>query len=345
MGDLPADLLWIVTGASGFLGNTLVRALLERQQRVRACIAEPELPASLAGLDCEITRLDLTDLASVAAAFAHSSATPAFVVHCAGIVSTAAKASPMLHRVNVDGTASVIVACRSAGVNRMAFISSVHAIPEPNPPGTIVEIDDPAGFDPDLVVGPYARSKARATALVLEATDLWRVVIHPSGLIGPYDFGDTYMTRMVRDAATGKLPAVVDGGYDFVDVRDVAAGIISALTCGTPGRCYILSGGYFEVAKLVHDVCLLTGQRPPIKVPLWLAKACAPAAELAARRRNVKPLFTGYALRTLNSPSEFSHQRATTELGYGTRPMSQTLADTVAWLQAKTEHELGVPSA
>ena len=345
MGDSPGGPLWIVTGASGFLGNTLVRALLEQQQRVRACIAGADLPAALVGLDCEKTRVNITDPASVAAAFARDPATPAFVVHCAGIVSLAEKASPLLQRVTVAGTANVIAACRSPGVDRLAYISSVHAIPEPNPPGTIVEIDDPARFDPDLVVGPYARTKARATALVLEATDLWRVVIHPSGLIGPYDFGDTHMTRMVRDAASGKLAAVVDGGYDFVDVRDVAAGIICAVTHGTRGRCYILSGGYFRVAELVREVCLLTGRRPPIKVPLWLAKACAPAAGLSALRRHVAPLFTGYSLRTLTSPSDFSHQRATTELGYGTRPMSRTLADSVAWLQARTEHEPGVPDA
>lgn len=337
MGPNDVEPLWIITGAAGFLGNTLVRALLERGRRVRACIIETETPESLAGLACEVVRMDVTDRASVAAAFAHESGARAFVVHCAGMVSIVGKVSPLLRRVNVEGTANVVAACRVTGVERLAYISTVHAIPEPEEAtATIRELDDPSGFDPDLVVGAYARTKAEATAAVLAATHLWRVVIHPSGLIGPFDFGDTHMTRLVRDASDGNLAVIVSGGYDFVDVRDVAEGIVAAVLRGTNGHCYILSNRYFAVTDLVREVCRLAGRRrPPVKVPLWLARAIAPAAGLVARIRGVAPLFTSYSLRTLYSPSDFSHQRATTELGYEPRPMSETLADTVAWLAVR----------
>lgn len=329
--------LWIVTGAAGFLGNNLVRTLLERGHRVRACVIEDDTPASLAGLDCEVVRMDLTDPASVRSALGHPSSTTAFVVHCAGIVSIASKVSPLVQRINVGGTANILAACRSEGVARLAYISSVHAIPEPDPPATIVEVDDPTAFDPDAVVGEYARTKAAATGLVLAADDLWRVVIHPSGMIGPNDFGDTHMTRMVKDASSGSLAAVVDGGYDFVDVRDVAAGIVAALETGTSGHCYILSNRYFPVVELVGQVTALAGRRLPVKIPMWLARATAPLAEWVAKLRGVSPLYTGYSLRTLHSPSDFSHERATRELGYHPRPMSETLADTVAWLRSSRQ--------
>lgn len=328
--------LWIVTGAAGFLGNNLVRTLLERGHRARACVVEDDTPPSLAGLGCEVVRMDVTDPASVVSAFEHPAGSQAFVVHCAGMVSIAGRTSPTLHKVNVGGTANVLSACRTARVSRLAYVSCVHAIPEPHPPATITETDDPGDFDPELVVGAYARTKAEATALVRKAEDLWRVVVHPSGMVGPFDFGDTHVTRLVQDASTGNLPAIVGGGYDFADVRDVADGTIAAITNGISGRCYILSGGYHKVADMVREVCALIGRRPPVRIPLWIARAIAPAAELAAKLRGVAPLFTRYSLRTLHSPSAFSHRRATNELGYRPRPMAETLADTVAWLRQET---------
>lgn len=300
---------------------------------MRACVVEADRPDSLAGLGCEVVHIDVTDPASVTEAFTRPDGARAFVVHCAGMVSIAGRASPMLERVNVGGTANVIAACRSTGVERLAYISSVHAIPEPDPATTVVETDDPRDFDPRLVVGHYARSKAEATALVLEADDLWRVVIHPSGMIGPNDFGDTHMTRMVRDAVDGRLPAIVDGGYNFADVRDVSEGIIAAITKGRSGFCYILSGTTFRVTDLVRDVCRIVGRRVPVKIPMWLARTVAPAAEFFAKLREVAPLYTSYSLRTLLMPSDFSHQRATTELGYRPRPMAETLSDTIGWLR------------
>ncbi len=329
-----ADRLWVVTGAAGFLGNTLVRELLGRGQKVRALVHESEPHPALAELDCEIVPVDVTDPASLTDAFNAPDDTHVIVIHCAGVVSIAGRVSQAVRAVNVGGTRNVIVACERARVSRLVYISSVHAIPEPDPPRTIHECDDPAGYDPAVVTGEYAKTKAEATALVLASTQLDRVVVQPSGMIGPYDFGDSHLTRLIRDAAGGQLTAVVAGGYDFVDVRDVARAVIEAALKAPAGRTYLLTGHYTTVADVAKDVAGLGRRSRRFRIlPTWFAKASAPFAELYYRIRQTSPLYTAYSLHTLHAPSEFSHARATTELGYTPRPLSETLADTVAWLK------------
>lgn len=335
----PSTPLWIVTGAAGLLGNNLVRELLSRGHRVRACVREGDPPSALAGLDCETVTLDVTDLGSVTSAFSHPRGLEAWVVHCAGIVSIAGRISSRVREVNVGGTRNVLQACRRTGVNRLAYISSVHAIPEPDPPRLITELDRAADFDPDLVVGEYAKTKAEATASVLAADDLWRVVVHPSGIIGPNDHADTHLTRLVRDASTGRLTSVVRGCYDFVDVRDVVAGTLAAIEHGRNGRTYILSGHRMSVAELVNGILGALGRRRrPTVLPMWFAKLTAPLAEAFYRIRGTAPLYTSYSLYTLESPCDFSHERASAEFGYHPRPMSETLNDTVTWLASNPQH-------
>ncbi len=327
-----SDHLWIVTGAAGLLGNNLVRELLARGHRVRACVKEQDPPA-LAGLDCEVVTFDVLDVDSVVRAFTHPAGSAAWVVHCAGVVSITGKVSAAVHEVNVGGVHNVLLACSQTGIERLAHISSVHAIPEPQPPRIITELDRASDFDPDLVVGEYAKTKAEATASVLAADDLWRVILFPSGIIGPNDFGDTHLTRMVRDAANGRLTSVVEGCYDFVDVRDVATGIIAAIEQDENGRTYILSGHQTSVSELVDAVLRAAARKlRPTKLPMWFARLTAPLAELFYKIRGTAPLYTSYSLYTLQAQCDFSHSRATSELGYQPRPLQQTINDTVAWL-------------
>lgn len=319
----------MVTGAAGFLGNTIVRQLLAAGEQVRACVMEEELPPSLEGLDCDVVRLDVRHAESVRDAFRADG--PVWVIHAAGVVSIANRVSPEVRAVNVDGTRNVIDACREEGVERLVHVSSVHAIAEPDPPGVITELTTPEEFDPDGVVGEYAKTKAEATA-----EDLWRVVVHPSGMVGPGDYADTHLTALVRDLASGRLKALVSGGYDFADVRDVAAGTIAAARRGTSGRCYILSGEYVSVEDLATGVARAAGRtRIPPVLPMWLAKVIVPFAEAHYRVWRLTPQFTKYSLYTLLAASDFSHVRASEELGYTTRDVQETLNDTVEWVRGR----------
>lgn len=326
---------YLVTGAAGFLGNVLVRRLVEAGASVVAVVAPGEPSPSLDGVDCLRVEADVRDAAALETRLGpHLAGADTIVVHAAGIVSIAERVDPQMEAVNVGGTTNMIALCERAGVRRLVYVSSVHAIPTPPAGIPIVEVDR---FDPDQVVGGYAKTKARATALVLAAArrGLDAVVVHPSGIIGPGDFGHTHFTQLVLDVLDGRLGAYVAGGYDFVDVRDVADGILAAATRGRRGATYILSGRFVPLGELFPLLERLSGTRTIRTVlPMGFAKATAGLSELYYRTLGQPPLYTRYSLHTVRSNALFRHDRASRELGYTPRPLETTLGDMIAWLRA-----------
>ncbi|NLG23987.1 MAG: NAD-dependent epimerase/dehydratase family protein [Clostridiales bacterium] len=321
---------YIITGACGHLGSTIARALAARGERVRALALPGESDRALQGLNVEIVRGDVLDSASLDALFIGPGAV---VIHAAGIISIKAKSDPMVRAVNVEGTRNVIDACRRRGARRLVYVSSVHAIPDP-PGGQ--EAGEVARFDPDRVEGLYARTKAEATQLVLDAAKwgLDAVVVHPSGIIGPGDWGRGHMTQLAVDFMRGRLTAAIRGGFDFVDVRDVADGVIAAADRAKAGECYILSNRFYSVDELL-GLMADAGRRKKIKtvLPRWFVGAVAPLCELWYRMRRQTPLFTRYSIATLSGNVRYSHAKAERGLGYRTRDMKKTVEDTIAFLR------------
>jgi dihydroflavonol-4-reductase len=323
--------LYLVTGAAGHLGRVLTERLIEQGQKVRAFVLPGErmLPPN-----AEIFYGDVRDKNSLMPCFEACSNHDLVVVHCAGIVSISSKFSQILHDVNVTGSKNIADLCVEYGVSKLIYVSSVHAIPEKPHGMVITEIND---FDPDLLVGQYAKTKAEATAYVLELAakrNLNVSVVHPSGIIGPFDYGCAHMTAMIIDYCKGRLTSGIIGGYDFVDVRDVAKGIILAGNHGKKGACYILSNHYYTVAELLRMLSKITGRRRMRSfLPIWFVKMTAPLAEIYYKIRRKPPLFTPYSIETLQANANFSHEKASSELGYQTRDMKQTLLDTVNWLK------------
>jgi dihydroflavonol-4-reductase len=317
--------LYVVTGADGFLGSAVVRHLSERGSRVRALVLDrPGL--ALSGLRCEIRSGDICSCADLPAMLRGDPGQRVVVIHTAGIVSVASQVRPEVYRTNVEGTQRILDACRSAGVTRLVYVSSVHAIPVLPRGRTMVEVDE---FSADQVEGEYAKTKAEATRRVLAATDLDVVVVHPSGLVGPGDRQGGLVTTLLRKVGRGELLASVSGGYDFVDVRDVAVGIVVAADKGKRGRCYLLTGGYHRATDIIRAVAARSGRRwRRPQLPVCFARIAAPFVERLAAWRHETPEFTAYSLKTLSANAAFSHARATRELGYRTRPWDQTLGDT-----------------
>ena len=139
---------------------------------------------------------------------------------------------------------------------------------------------------------------------------------------------------MLRAFCAGSFSMSVNGGYDFVDVRDVAAGIIACSQYGKAGSCYILSGHYVTVKELLSTAASLTSRKPPLLcAPLFLARLIAPFYEARSIRKNQKPFFTPYSISVLGSNGLFSHEKATTELGYSPRELFETLRDTIVWMR------------
>ena len=324
--------IYCITGATGHLGGTLVRMLQKWGAQVRA-LALPGEPTQDGPL-VTYYHGDVRKPVTLRPFFQGLEDREVYLIHAAGLVDIGGSESAALYAVNVQGTRNIIALCREYGVKRLVYVSSVHAIPEKQPFEVMAEVSD---FDPAWVVGGYAKSKAAATQAVLEAAraGLDAVVVQPSGIIGPFDEAGNHLVQLVRDYMAGKLPACVKGGYDFVDVRDVAYGCLKAAEKGRAGECYILSNRHYEVKDVLRIVRRLCGGRRIPTLPLWVAQAAAPLMGFVARCKHVRPLYTRYSLYTLRSNDRFSHDKATATLGYRPRDLTHTLADTVAWLRGK----------
>jgi dihydroflavonol-4-reductase len=322
----------VVTGATGHVGNVLVRDLLARKFSVRALVLPGDDRRPLANLDVEFIQGDVTDLASLKSAFAGAD----LVFHLAGIVTIMPGMSRLLERVNVDGVRNVIAACRAAGVRRLVYTSSIHAIAEP-PHGTVIDESHP--FDPDRVLGDYARSKARATLLLLDEVakgGLDAVICCPTGIIGPGDYGISNIGQLILDFASGHLKSYVSGAYDFVDVRDVSHGLILAAEKGQAGRTYIFSGAQVQVPELMKELAHTIGYpAPTYRIPAAIARAAGVLASAYYWILRRRPVFTAYSIDVLRSNSRVSSQRAREELGFATRPWPESIRDQVEWFRSE----------
>jgi dihydroflavonol-4-reductase len=317
----------LVTGATGHIGNVLVRLLLERGNKVRAMLIPGEDPSPLQGLDVEIVEADVLDYPSLLKAFNHIDV----VYHLAGIISILPGKQPMVQAVNVLGTRNAVQAAQSSGVSRMVYTSSIHALMRV-PHGVL--IDETVPYDPAHAISSYDASKASASLEVLDACQhgLNAVIVCPTGVIGPFDFRRSEMGQLILDCVEQKPMLYVDGAYDFVDVRDVAEGLILAGERGRCGESYILSGERIEVPDIIKIVQEIMGKRLfSLKIPLQLANLTANIAPFYYRLTHNRPRFTSYSLATIASNSVISHAKARIELGYLPRPLRESLQDTVKW--------------
>ena len=322
---------YLVTGATGFLGRAVVEELVRRGAQVRALVLHNDPYVNLLPEEVHTVIGDVCDKNSLAAFFAGAGSRTC-VIHCAGIVSIASHPGRRLYQVNVGGTWNVLRQCMEHNAGRMIHVSSVHAIPE-QPKGCVITED--CEFSPGLVNGDYAKSKASATELVFDAArqGLRASVVFPSGIIGPGDMQGGSFTSMVKSFLAGRLPFAVRGGYDFVDVRDVAKGILSCAESGESGKGYILSGHYAAIREMLRLAGRAAGlRRRPICLPLWLAGLAAPYYEKRCLKERKPLFFTPYSIAVLAANGNFSHAAASASFAYQPRPMEETLRDMTDWL-------------
>lgn len=322
---------YLVTGATGFLGRAVAEELVRRKAQVHALVLHDDPCINLLPKEVHTVIGDVCDKGSLSDFFADADSRTC-VIHCAGIVSVASRPGPRLYQVNVGGTWRVLRQCMAHDVGKMVYVSSVHAIPE-KPKGCIITED--CEFSPGLVDGDYAKSKAAATELVFDAAErgLNASIVLPSGIIGPGDLQGGSFTSMARSFLAGKLPLAVRGGYDFVDVRDVANGILACSESGEPGKGYILSGCYVTIRRMLQLVGKAAKlKHRPICLPLGLARLAAPYYERRSLRERKPLFFTPYSVSVLASNGQFSHAAASGCFAYQPRPIEETLGDMTAWL-------------
>lgn len=323
---------YLVTGATGFLGRTVVAQLLERKAEIHALVMENDPLARELPQEVHSVVGDVCDESSLNCFFSGADRQTC-VIHCAGIISVASHPGDRIYRVNVGGTNNILRLCAEYSVGKLVYVSSVHAIPE-KPKG--MEITEDAVFSPELVRGDYAKSKAIATALVFDAAKrgLNASVVFPSGIIGPGDSGKGSITNMLLAFLGGKLPVAVKGGYDFVDVRDVASGITACAEHGLPGHGYILSGHYASIRDILEAAKKTLNLRRAVSyLPICFAKVVAPIYERWSLRKQKPLYFTPYAVAVLDSNGIFSRKAAADTFGYEPRSLQSTILDTVLWLK------------
>jgi nucleoside-diphosphate-sugar epimerase len=316
----------VVTGATGHLGTVLVSQLVNRGEKVRY-ITRNGIPRGLDGSSAVPITADLFDRKTLVRAFAGASV----VYHSAARISIMTGDWHELEHVNVEGTRVVLDAAREAGVGRFVHVGSIEAFPLEGGHGPITET---AGFDPDRTVMEYGRSKALGMQVVLDAADkdLECVVCCPTAFLGPPDYRRSPLGQVIFDFLRGRLPAYVDGGFDFVDVRDVADGVIGAGEKGQSGRVYLLAGRYATVPELMEMIEAASGiRKPALRIPSRVLIPFMPVIEAYYRVSKLSPRFTRNSLQLLSLNVRVDATRARTELGFDSRPLEETLADTVRW--------------
>lgn len=317
-----------VTGAAGFIGTQLVKRLLEDGHEVTILIHERE-PVGLAGLPVRAVKGGIENLQSLCEHMAGAEA----VFHLAAAVSIDPEDGPMLERVNTQGTENVVQACLRNGVQRLVHTSSVHALESAPGTGRFNE-DSPLAIGPQH--HPYDRSKAAGEEAVLNGVKegLQAVIVNPGGAMGPEDYAPTPVGEMLLQLYHHQMPGLINGGFHWVDARDVVEGLLLAHARGGAGKRYILTGDYATIPEIARLIRSITGASTPRMVtPMWLAKLAAPLVTGYCNLRGTKPLYTRASLTMLCSHQELTGSRAADELGYRPRPIRETLEDTFAWFE------------
>jgi len=321
----------LVTGATGFVGSAVARALVQRGHDVRVLTRARSDRRNLAGLVAEEVEGDLLDAASLRRATQGCR----YVFHVAADYRIWVPDPEAMLAANVGGTVELMRAAQAAGVERVVYCSSVAALGL-HKDGT--PADETSPVNEDAVVGIYKKSKYRAEQAVLamvREAGLPAVIVNPAAPVGPRDLKPTPTGRMIADAAAGRLPAYVDTGLNLVHVDDVAEGHILALERGRIGERYILGNENLTLAQVLALVAEVAGRRPPkVRLNRELLWPLAMACEAAARLTGITPLVTRDHLRMARKTMFFSNAKARAELGFAPRPAREAVADAVAWFRA-----------
>ncbi|MDZ4857925.1 MAG: SDR family oxidoreductase [Candidatus Hydrogenedentes bacterium] len=316
-----------LTGGSGHLGANVLRHLVDQDYGVRALVRRDA--RALKGVNCERVHGSVFDPELLGAAFANAE----IVFHLAGIVSITADQEDLVWRTNVEGTRNVVEACIARGVRRIVFFSSIHAFSAfpANEPITEQRALAEGG---DLPI--YDRSKAAAELEALKGLDrgLEVIIVNPTAAIGPNDFKPSPMGRVLLDLRAGRLPALIQGGFNWVDCRDVSIGAEAAARVGKSGERYLLGGNYASLVEVARIAANITGMPAPrFATPVWLAKLGLPFADVARKITGAPPKFTKESLRAVTHHQTVCHDKAAREFGYAPRPLDQTIKDTYAWFE------------
>jgi dihydroflavonol-4-reductase len=319
----------LLTGASGFVGSAVARALGNAGFTVRALVRRSSPTAHLADFGLEFVRGDLRDPASLRPALSNVR----FLFHVAADYRLWARDPSDLMRTNVEGTRALMQEAMRAGIERIVYTSSVATLTARQDGASA---DETMPLDEANAIGIYKRSKVAGERVVEElvARGLPAVIVNPSTPIGPRDVKPTPTGRIILEAAAGRMPAFVDTGLNMVHVDDVAAGHLLAFERGRIGERYILGGQNASLAEILTTVAQETGRRPPrIRIPRNAVVPLAYVTEAIAQFTGKEPMLTRDGLKMSKNKMFFSSAKAECELGYRARPYVEGVRDAITWFR------------
>lgn len=318
----------LVTGATGLLGNNVVRLLLNAGEAVRVLVRENSDSRPLAGLDVEKVTGDVGDVDSVRRAITGVTQ----VVHSAGQVHIGWSGLESQRAINVQGTSNVALASREVSA-KMIHVSSVDALGI----GSRELPADESSPREGKVPCSYVTTKREAEQVILEEIKLGLngVVVNPGLMFGPWDWKPS-SGRMMLEVTKQFTPLAPKGGGSVCDVRDVAAGILAALHRGVAGRNYILGGENITYFELWKRICEITGGTAPIsQAGPMLCVLAGRSGDLIGKLTGREPDVNSAAVKMSNLFHYYNSSRAQQELGYAVRPLEKSLTDAWHWFQAE----------
>jgi dihydroflavonol-4-reductase len=315
-----------ITGASGHLGSALITELLkDNNWQIRAQFNSQRPPIDHKNIDWIQSGMSPDELTVL---FNNANV----VIHCAAIISITGDKNGSVYATNVVGTQNVINVCLNQKIKRLIHVSSTHALQE-IPLNT--PFDEKRTYKTKLDFA-YDYTKAKAEQLVLEAvekSDLDAVVVRPSSMLGPVDYKPSLLGEAISDLAKRKVPAMIKGGYDFVDVRDVARSIIASIEKGVKGESYNLTGKYYAIKELAEITSQIANVKPPkFVVPSFIIQLSIPFVALQSKFTKKPPKFTKESIAVLkHGHPNMTNQKAREVLGHESRPLEDSIKDLINW--------------
>ena len=327
--------VYLVTGAAGFLGSNVCAQLLERGEKVRAFVLEGDKSAKYIPSEVEIFYGDLCNKASLEPFFTVEEGIETICIHVASMVTVNPYYRKLVLDVNVGGTENIVDMClEHPECQKLVYVSSTGAIPELPHGHKIKEVEE---VNLDELEGWYSKSKAMATNNVYTAIKkrgLKACVVYPTGIFGPNDHAVSETTSTIIKIIKGEMPVGINGSFNLVDVRDLAAGCIAAADKGKIGEGYILGNEVIRF-KTLNKILVKEAGCQPVKffLPIDLAERIARRMEKKAAKTGEMPLMTTFSVYNLKRNNQFDYSKAEKELGYTTRPLEVTLRDQILWLK------------
>jgi dihydroflavonol-4-reductase len=314
-----------VSGASGHIGNCLVRELIAKGYRVKALVHSFE--SDLAEMDIELVHGNLLEPDSLKKLCAGADV----IFHLAAIISLDNRHADKVFAINVTGTKNLIEAAKSAAVKKFIHFSSIDAF-QSVPKENILDENVPLIYSKTSI---YAFTKAESERIVMnEVSEGFNaVILCPTAVIGPFDYRGSFLGQALLKIYENQLPMLISGGYNWVDVRDIAAAAIQSIELGRKGEKYILSGNYCSLKELSVLIGIISRKKTPgFIAPIFLAQLASPFYQIYYSITGKKPIYTWQSLKLLiNAPKNISFEKAKNDLAYNPRPLEQTLRATISW--------------